>query len=50
MSELNTALKLNPLKICSVFFLDIIIYIIACEMIQYGFIKLQNIPKDVSFV
>ncbi len=50
MSELNNVLKFNPLKIFAVYILVIIIYIIACEMIQYGFIKLQNTLKDVSFV
>jgi hypothetical protein len=51
MSELNNALKLNPLKIFVVFFLVIIIYIVACEMIQYGYKQLQNMPKgDVSVI
>jgi hypothetical protein len=51
MSDLNNVLKFNPFKMFAVFLLVIIIYVIACEMVQYGFIKLQNILKleDVSF-
>jgi hypothetical protein len=51
MSELNNALKLNPLKTLAVFFLVISIYIVACEMIQYAYKQLQNMLKgDVSVI
>jgi hypothetical protein len=45
MSELN-----NALKIFVVFFLVIIIYIVACEMIKYGYKQLQSTPKGVSII
>jgi len=42
-------MNLNVLGKLGLIFLILIIYIISCEMTQYGFMCFENLSKDVNF-